>query len=309
MRLAGAQGWLRGLVEEPDPRQAARSLALFRLMLGAALLWQALATARDLPWLIGEFGLIQRSINDALAPAVLPRISWFLPRDAPAWLSEKRIIYLLFGGYLVSLFYLMVGYKTKVFAALSLFFHLLFKASGSASTYGAHELATSGLFFCLVLPVDRYYALGVRGAYAVPEAIDIGRFGVRAYLTLVYVSSGIEKLSGQDWRNGDAMWNFLMRPEVTWIDFGWLSRAPWMAQGLAWFVLAIEIGYLLCLLVPRIRRFWLVLVLLLHFGIGLTLHLWFFSLVMAALNVAALAGSNPRRQQSCSEQPRLRSAA
>ncbi len=299
-----AAGWferLRRRMLEEDPAAAAQMLAIFRLIVGVALLWQALATARDLPLLMGEFGLIQRSLNDALAAQGVPRIGWFAPVQAPAWLSEKRVIYLLLSLYLISIFYLMAGYRTKLFAGASLFFHLLFKASGAASAYGAHELATSALFFCLILPVDRYYTFSGRQGMPIPETIDIGRLGLRAYMSLVYVSSGIEKLSGEAWRSGEAMWNFLMRPEVTVMDFGWISQAPWLATALAWTVLVIEVGYGVCLFWPRVRLWWLVLTLLLHLGIAITAKLWFFSLTMIALNVAALGGS-----PSLPRLPRLR---
>jgi uncharacterized membrane protein YphA (DoxX/SURF4 family) len=276
---------------EEDPAAAARMLAVFRILLGAALLWQTLATARDLPLLVSEFGLIQRSLNDALAAEVLPRVSWFLPSHPAPWPWEKHVIYLLLGLYLISVFYLMIGYKTKLFAAASLFFHLLFKASGSASAYGAHELSTSALFFCLILPVDRFYAVSTRPPVVLPDTLDIARLGLRAYMTLVYVSSGIEKLSGQAWRNGEAMWNFLMRPEVTVMNFGWISQAPWIALLAGWVVLGIEIGYGLCLLAPRARLWWLILTSLLHTGIAITANLWFFSVTMIALNIAALGGS------------------
>jgi hypothetical protein len=68
-------------------------------------------------------------------------------------------------------------------------------------------------------------------------------------------------------------------------------------MGLAWFVLVVEIGYVLCLFLPRIRGFWLMLILALHLGIGLTMQLWFFSLTMAALNIGALGGSSDHRRQ------------
>jgi hypothetical protein len=289
---------LRALAYERDPAGAARSLALFRILLGCAVLWQALATARDLPLLVGEFGLIQRNLNDALAADVLPRIRWFVPAHASGWASEKHIIYFLFALYLISVFYLIVGYRTKWFAAASLFFHLLFNSSGSASSYGAHALSTSGLFFCLVLPVGCFYAVRGGKRPVVPDTIGISRFGLRAYMTLVYASSGMEKLSGGPWRNGDAMWNFLMRPEVSLMNFGWISHVPFVAAGLAWIVLAVETGYILCLIMTRIRPVWFFLTLLLHLGIALTIHLWFFSLTMIALNVGALAAlrGSPRVQ-------------
>src|SRR5579885_3219008 len=83
LMIAGPLRLLRHWTLEEDPVAAARMLAVFRLMLGGVLLWQALATARDLPLLVGEFGLIQRNLNDALALEVNPRIAWV----APAWLS------------------------------------------------------------------------------------------------------------------------------------------------------------------------------------------------------------------------------
>ncbi|MCS6953756.1 MAG: hypothetical protein RMK57_14485 [Bryobacterales bacterium] len=276
---------------EEDPAAAARMLAVFRIVLGTALLWQALVTAQDLPLLVSQFGLIQGTLNEALAADVLPRVAWFVPAPSPAWLAEKHVIYGLLSLYLISLFFLTVGYKTKLFGAASLFFHLLFKASGAASAYGAHELSTSALFFCLILPVDRFYSVSARGPVFLPDTLDIGRFGLRAYMSLVYVSSGIEKLLGAPWRNGEAMWNFLMRPEVTVMDFGWLSQAPWLALLGSWAVLVIEIGYGLCLVAPRARLWWLVGTFLLHFGIAITANLWFFSFTMMALNIAALAGS------------------
>lgn len=284
---------LRKCMLEEDPAPAMRMLGVFRVMLGAALLWQALATAEDLPLLVSEFGLIQRNLNDALAAEVLPRVSWFIPAHSAPWPWEKHVIYLLLSLYLVSVFYLMIGYKTRLFAGASLFFHLLFKASGSASAYGAHELSTSALFFCLVLPVDRFYAVSRRRPLELPQTIDIGRLGLRAYLSLVYVSSGIAKLSGEAWRNGEAMWDFLMRPEVTVMNFGWISHVPWVGVLATWAVLAIEVGYGLCLFVPSARPWWLLFTFLLHLGIAITASLWFFSATMIALNIAAL-GDSPR---------------
>jgi hypothetical protein len=118
----------------------------------------------------------------------------------------------------------------------------------------------------------------------------LSRLVLRFYLSIVYVSSGIMKISGPAWRNGDAMWNFFMRPEVTVMNFGWLSHVPWLVVAMGWFTLTVEIGYFLSLFSVRARVCWFFATLTLHLGIGVTFHLWFFSLTMIALNVGATGG-------------------
>ena len=283
---------------EAEIDRAARALSLFRIGLGTIVLYQAVMTAWDLPLLVGKFGLMQRPINEAIAAPSLPSIAWFHRIWEMGLLTELQVIYILMGLYLVCLCYLIAGWHTRIFAAGALFFHLLFKASGAASIYGAHELSTNGLFFCILLPVSSYYVVGRHRQAVDAFAVRLGRFVLRAYLSIVYVSSGIEKLSGSPWRHGEAMWNFLMRPEVTVMNFGWLSHLPWLVFVMGWFTLMTEIGYVLCLFSTRARIAWFFATTLLHLGIAVTFHLWFFSFTMIALNVGAVGGFGWRRSKS-----------
>jgi hypothetical protein len=288
--IANVRRVASNLWAEPDIARAAAALSVFRIALGLVVLWQAVMTARDLQLLVGEFGLMQRPINQALAPPSLPTVAWFHKLWDLGLLSERHVIYILLALYMISLVYVIAGWRTKIFAGVALFLHLLFKASGFASIYGAHELATNGLFFCMLLPVSTRYTL-VRNAPAVDAFfVRVGRSVLRAYLSIVYVSSGIEKISGPAWRDGSAMWNFLMRPEVTIMNFGWLNHVPWLVLIMGWFVLTVEIGYFFCLFSQRARVAWFFGTLLLHLGISLTFHLWAFSFIMMALNCGALGG-------------------
>jgi hypothetical protein len=293
---------------EKDTGGAARALAVFRIVLGLTLLVQNIFTARALPLLAGEFGLMQHPINAAVAPSMLPELTWFRGLWQSGLVSELHLMYAFFAAYCLALFYVTAGYRTPLFAAIALWLHLLFNASGFASIYGAHELATNGLFFCMLLPVSSCLTLTQRQAPIDDAAVRRARIVLRVYLTIVYVSSGVQKLAGEAWRKGDAVWNFLMRPEVTIADFGWLSGAMWLATIAAWFVLATELGYVVCIVSATARPVYLAATTLLHLGIALTLHLWFFSLVMIALNIGALAG-NPlhwRRLLAPSGAPWLR---
>jgi hypothetical protein len=304
-RVAFAKRWLQRsrLWSEPDIARAAAALSAFRILLGTVVLWQAVMTARDLQLLVGEFGLMQRPINQALAPPLLPTVASFHKLWNLGLLSERQVIYILLGMYMISLVYVIAGWRTKIFAAAALFLHLLFKASGFASIYGAHELATNGLFFCMLLPVSTRFTLAKKPPVVDDFFIRVGRTVLRCYLSIVYVSSGIEKVSGPAWRDGGAMWTFLMRPEVTIMNFGWLSHLPWLVFIMGWFVLTVEIGYFFCLFSQRARIMWFFGTLLLHLGICLTFHLWAFSLIMVALNCGALGGFQLVWRRRPAEQP------
>ncbi|HYK02554.1 MAG TPA: hypothetical protein VE974_12425 [Thermoanaerobaculia bacterium] len=273
-----------------DSDGAARALSLFRILLALTLIVQALQTAPLLPLLAGERGLMQLPLNDALAPAALPRLSWLSALWESGLATERQVLYAALTGYTVSLFYLLIGYRTALFAAVSLVLHLFFKGSAFTSSYGMHELATNALFFCIVLPAGRQFCFREERGWISTGAAQLF---LRLYLTIVYVSSGIEKATGEMWRSGDAIWSFLMRPEVTIAGFAWLSRVPWLAPILAWSVLLIETGYFACLFSRRTRTVWFVLTLLLHLGIAVTYHLWAFSATMTALNCGALLADVP----------------
>ena len=133
MTISGiARHLVKACAFEADIDRAARALSIFRISLGLVTLYQAVMTARDLPLLVGEFGLMQRPINEALAPPTLPKLGWFHRIWEMGLLTERQVIYVLLGLYLICLFYLIAGWRTRVFAAAALFFHLLFKASGFA---------------------------------------------------------------------------------------------------------------------------------------------------------------------------------
>lgn len=270
---------------DDDSDDAARALSLFRILLALTLVVQALTTARLLPLLAAEHGLMQLPLNDALAPNALPRMAWLGALWESGFATERQVLYAALAVYVVSLFYLLIGYRTAIAAAVALVLHLFFKGSAFTSSYGMHELATNALFFCVLLPVGRHFAFRAERGWISTGAAQLV---LRLYLTIVYVSSGAEKLSGEAWRNGDAIWNFLMRPDVTVANFGWLSRVPWLPLVMAWSVLLIEVGYVACVLSRRARFMWFALTLAMHLGIAVTYHLWAFSATMMALNCGAL---------------------
>lgn len=259
---------------------SAKPLDAFRIGTAAVLLAQALPIAPHLFLFFGTRGIVQKELQDAITSPVLPHLSWISTSDS--------VLLACFGAYVLALHLLLAGWHTRAAAVAAWLLHLALKASGNASAYGVFELATIALFYCAVFPVGAVWSIDARGHGAAPS--PFARLALRVlqiHLCIVYLSSGLEKLSGEQWRNGDAVWRALMRPTWDPFDVTWLAAHPWIPLLGCWATLAVEIGFAF-LVWPRATRRWMVLATIgMHAGIAVMLGLWSFSALMIVFNIAA----------------------
>src|SRR5262249_33730165 len=155
-------------------------------------------------------------IADAVLLNGLPRAGWAVEALAPLGLSESASLRALFFTYLAALAGLLVGWHTRLMAAAAPLLHLALKASSQLSGYGAYQVAHIALFYCALFPaghalsVDRW----LRRVSGEPSAD--ARLGLRLlqlHLCVVYLASGVEKATGVQWWNGEAVWRAVMRPD------------------------------------------------------------------------------------------------
>jgi hypothetical protein len=97
----------------------------------------------------------------------------------------------------------------------------------------------------------------------------------------------MEKLSGEQWRNGEAMWRAVMRPGWEPFDLSWLAFHPWLPLLGCWATLIVELGYAFAIWPRTSRRWWLLAAIGMHAGIAVVLGLWSFAALMVVYNVAA----------------------
>ena len=268
---------------------AARPLAVLRIGLAAVLLGQAISLAPSLFLFFGEHGIVQSPIVTALVPAALPRITYLIELLAPFGLGERMTLLACFGIYVAALQLLLVGWNTRAAAVVAWLLHLSLKTTATTSAYGAFEFATIALFYCAVFPVGAALSLDAdpRRRQAVAFQSQLGLRVVQIHLCIVYLSSGIEKIRGEQWRNGEALWRAVMRPGFAQFDLSWLASYPTIARLACWGTLAIELGFAFFIW-PRItRRICACATIGMHAGIALVLGLWSFSGVMIVLNAAA----------------------
>jgi hypothetical protein len=265
-----------------------RPLAAFRIGAAAVLLMQAVLIAPHLLLFFGTRGIVQKELLDVLVGSALPRVSWISTSDSA--------LLACFAAYVVALHLLLFGWCTRTAAIASWLLHLSLKTSGSASAYGVFEFTTIALFYCAVFPVGAAWSVDARGREETPSART--RLALRVlqiHLCIVYLSSGLEKLSGVQWRTGEAMWRAIMRPSWEPFDLSWLAFHPVVALLGCWATLAVEIGYAFFVWPRATRRWWILATIGMHCGIAVVLGLWSFSALMIVYSVAAFSvATEPR---------------
>jgi hypothetical protein len=271
-------------------------LAVLRIGLAVVLLGQAAALSGSLLDLYGDRGLTQWAITDRLLPPGVPRLGWLADALAPLGLSAGGVARGVFLAYVAGLAGLLLGWRTRPSAVLAWLTHLMLGASGATSVYGVDQWATVALFYCIWLPVGSALSLDAGGG---PAAATAGaRLGLRVlqlHLCLAYLASGLEKASGEQWRDGEAVWRAVMRPDLAQFDLGWLASASWLAVGACWGTLAVEIGYAILVWPRRTRKAMALATLGMHAGIAVCMGLWSFSALMMVLTIAAfLVPAEPR---------------
>jgi hypothetical protein len=269
---------------------SARPLAVLRIGLSVVLLIQALAIAGQVQALYGERGLAQWVVTDRTIATGVPRVSWAAELLAPLRLGADVAVRLTFLAYVAGLAYLLLGWHTRVAAVVAWLGHVALNASGSATIYGVDQFAVIALFYCLWMPVGDALSVDRLQGRSSGESSPAARVGLRMlqiHLCIVYLASGLEKASGSDWWNGEAIWRALTSPDLSQFSFAWLPDVAWVAVVGGWATLALEIGYAILVWPARTRKLCVLATVGMHVGIGLLMGLASFAMVMIVLNVAA----------------------
>lgn len=186
---------------------------------------------------------------------------------------------------------LACGFMTRPCAILLLFLHLILIKGSDLYSYGIDNFKTIVLFYCCIFPVGKQFAVDnvVFGRNTILHPTPYRRI-LQIHLCLVYFFSGLEKLMGYNWHNGESIWKALHLPFFS-TDLSFhidsLSAYPLVFIILGWGVILIELGYPFFMYYQKTRTLWLILTVLLHLGILLGLSLYFFSALMIILNIAA----------------------
>lgn len=301
-------GWLRRLIlaaknflTAPGP---ARGLSYLRIGLGIFLLAKSIALSGHLLQIYGMRGATQWDINEAIIHPSELRLSWIANALQGVGIDDRQTVWLVFAVQGIAAIALTLGWQTRLAALLAWLAHSALENSGAASSYGADQFAHIFLFYCVVMPVGHSLSLDAalrKSPYVPTSSARVFQRLLQIHLCIIYFSSGLSKARGPQWWNGDAIWRSLMQEQfhLNSVNVSWLASYPWMAVGLGWTVLILEMAYPIFIWPRRTRKRWLLAIVLLHIGIGIFMGLWLFAWVMIVANLAAFGSHFLDRYLAC----------
>ncbi len=266
------------------------ALSLLRIALGLILIFQAISIAPSLYDFYGEFGIMQSAISDYLATgsfvpsmsSVQNTLSWF-------HLHRDEVVTLIFYLYLIACAFFTIGLYTSLASVMTFLLHLILLSSNRASTYGVDHYLHFALFYYIFPGVGRLLSFD-EGLKLREDHKNVMNSLVlkwmKIHFALTYFAAGLGKISGEQWRGGEAIWRSLMLPEYQFYDFSFLSQYHFVGLFLCWWTMVIELFYPLFMLMNRkVALLCLSQVILMHLGIIVFMKLYYFGLVMIVLNL------------------------
>jgi hypothetical protein len=231
-------------------------------------------------------------------------------------------------------FLFTVGLGTRLTTAVTWFGALCYIQRNNVVLFGVDTMMTIVLFYLMFSPCGAVYSLDrlvrqwwvkakpdvvawwyrllrmplpseIQPADPVPDepapsvAANVAIRLLQVHLCTIYLVSGLSKLLGRTWWEGNAIWiamtNYEFSPMQSELYLGLLRFLgshqllfdAFMSGG-GMFTLLFEVGYAFLIWRPRLRFFYLGSAILLHGGIGLFMGLRTFALIMLVMNMAFL---------------------
>jgi len=266
-----------------------RPLTWFRIGLSGVLLVQGLSLVGHLDELYGRHGIVAWSVSEEFMPSAVPNLSWVEGALTSLGAPVGFEVHLVIALYLGALGSLLLGFRTRLSAALAWLTHTALLTSGDIAMYGVDRFAQIGLFYCLCFPAGHGLSLDKRAGRVncdPSHAAWLGLWMLRLHVCVIYFASGFEKALGEQWRSGEAIWRALMATHDPLFDYSFIATIPGLATGLCWMTLLLEIGAVAFVWHPLTRRLWLVGIVGMHLGIAVAMNLWTFSATMIVFDIA-----------------------
>jgi hypothetical protein len=302
-------GWNEFWYTPVDPT----SLGAIRILTGLMLLYTHAVWGLALHDFFGPDGWISRDLVDIVEQDQIAFSFWWLV--PPRWLWPAYVLAML----ILALF--TAGLWTRITAILSFLIVVSFVNRVPEALFGLDKINVILTLYLAIGPsgralsLDRFFARR-RGAPP-PAPSASANFALRliqVHMCIIYFIAGISKLQGAPWWNGEAMWMAFGNLEYQSADMTWVAWHPWFVNFLTHMTVLWELSFCVFVWIPLLRPLMLASAVVLHVGIGATLGIWTFSLVMligcasflppdgVARLVAAVTSRRAAQSQSVSRQ-------
>lgn len=280
-------------------------LTFFRIATGLVLLLSMLSIWPDFERLYGLNGIVDPELLRIKQGHSAFSIYQLISSIENTWeIDEAQIIQIILIVYIALCFFLILGFLTKLSALILLLLQSMIFTAQHQFSYGFDYFCTIALFYCVVFPVHCYASIDRRLFNLAPS--KWAGFCLRIlqlHVCFIYFFSGLEKIAGPTWRNGEALWKAVHLPYFesgSIIPLSGLAAYPWLWIIGGWLVCLLELLFPVFINYSKTRKIGTYLIIALHLSIAAILHLYLFSAIMIAFNLAAfyydLPGENEEKR-------------
>lgn len=270
-------------------------LSILRVGLGVQVVLYCLSLAGDWHALFAfeTAGWINRDLAEAIMIAntpFIPRIGWLTILGDRFGVNEATVLTITLWCLVGAGCFLIGGLFCRTSAFIAWLLYLCAAKSGNLFAYGVDNFTIAGLFYLVIAPhPDRYTLDRKIFKSSVKDSHLHGFFRriLQLHLSVIYVSGGISKCLGSGWWNGNSIWRALTRPPFNVLPNHMVVAASAILPALGIAILILETLYPIFIWPARTRLIWLSGIMCMHIGIGITMGLYLFSLIMIVLNLAA----------------------
>lgn len=271
-----------------DDKAKKDSIVFFRVAIGIVLFLHFLSVQKDFAVLFGKDSVIPSDIqsvyikNVFLFNEIIDSITSITQDYATSVFIFKTL-------YLLCCFFIVTGFFSRFFAIILIFLQVGLVKSAYYFSYGADYFTSLSLLYIILQPGDKYFSLrSLLWNYNTKQP-DSPFFQLqKAHLNFAYFVSGLEKLTGFNWRNGESIWKAIHLPNFSndfHINIDYLGKFPLLFILSGWATILVELLYPLFMNSKKSQKTGLIAIISLHLGIALFLNLYFFSAIMIIWNI------------------------
>ncbi|MGH1439071.1 MAG: HTTM domain-containing protein [Cellvibrionaceae bacterium] len=222
------------------------------------------------------------------------------------WLSEPWQFFTFHGVFISACLCFTLGYRTQWVKWLVLFGHLSYLHRNPGVIYGVDNILASLLLLLCIAPIGKNFSLDAKryqhkkvdlkklNKLDKKNDLELSPWGfsctrlIQLQMATLFFFSAVDKLKGETWWSGDALWIALNNFEFNNVSVMWLAEHYWIANLMTYATLMIELGYTFLIWGKPTRPYFLIAALLLHLGIAVLMGLYLFAAVMAVGHLAFL---------------------
>lgn len=253
-------------------------LGIFRIVLCGTMGLMYLDRLLDWKLFYSDIAVVPRSLALKIMPEFYrPPFEWFFWPEAQMGLFHAFLV--------IGLLLLALGIGGRVLGVICWILHMGFLHRNYSVAFGADLIG--GIFLMYLALTQSCVRLSVlkliknrKQVLSSDLVTNVFYRMIQVQLCVIYGYTGFEKLKGGSWWDGTALWSVLANPQMVIADFSWARYFPLVIVFITFSTVLFEIYFPALVWNPRYRKFFLITGFFFHAGIGATMALYSFAIIM-----------------------------